>query len=146
MVFAIWRCHCLFWENLTPDETELSGELLDAVTRDFGSLEDCLAQIAGEGAARFGSGWAWLVSDRDGGLRVMSTPNQDSPLMSQIYGDGHTVILAIDVWEHAYYLQYQNRRGDYLQQILNKINWDVVSQRFVDSVNRKTPISFTSET
>jgi len=124
--------HCLFWENLTPDENELSGELLDAVTSDFGSVEDCLAQVSSEGVARFGSGWVWLVSDTAGALRVMSTPNQDSPLMQNIYGDGHTIILAIDVWEHAYYLQYQNRRLDYLQAIGHVIDWCVAMDRYTN--------------
>ncbi len=122
--------HCLFWENLTPDDNVPSGDLLDAVNRDFGGVEECLAQIASEGAARFGSGWVWLVSDKDGALRIMSTPNQDSPLMQSVYGEGHNVILAIDVWEHAYYLLYQNRRPDYLDAIGKVLDWRVAMERY----------------
>lgn len=122
--------HSLFWENLTAEKTEKSDALKAGMEEAFGSLEKCFEEFVAAGAGQFGSGWVWMVSDADGKISIMATPNQDSPLMSSLYGAGHRVILAIDVWEHAYYLNYQNRRPDYLAAVCNVINWDVVSQRY----------------
>jgi superoxide dismutase, Fe-Mn family len=116
--------HTLYWETMQPGGTkEPNGALAEALNSTFGSFADFKAKIAEAGAARFGSGWAWLVKDGDR-LEVYSTANQDSPLM-----DGKTPILGIDVWEHAYYLKYQNRRPDYIEAWWNVVNWDVVGSR-----------------
>ncbi|MCX8088273.1 MAG: superoxide dismutase [Meiothermus ruber] len=118
--------HTLFWDILTPGGSkEPTGKLAEAINATFGSFEELKAKLTQAGATRFGSGWAWLVKDKDGKLQVYSTANQDSPLM-----EGHTPLLGIDVWEHAYYLKYQNRRPDYLAAIWNVINWDKVASRF----------------
>jgi len=122
--------HMLFWENLTPDKKEVGGSLQEAIKRDFGSLEACLEQLKAGGTGQFGSGWVWLVSDANGKLSVMSTPNQDSPLMKALYGEGHRVIMGIDVWEHAYYLTYQNKRPDYLDAVMEIIDWDEALRRY----------------
>lgn len=118
--------HTLFWEIMTPGGAkEPTGELLVAIQTAFGSLDDLKAKINDAGAKRFGSGWTWLVTDATGTLEVVSTPNQDSPLT-----DGKTPILGNDVWEHAYYLQYENRRPDYLKAWWDVVNWDVVAQKY----------------
>jgi len=117
--------HTLFWDILTPGGAkEPSGQLAEAIKATFGSLEELKHRITQAGLARFGSGWSWLVKDSLGQLQAYSTANQDSPLM-----EGHTPLLGIDVWEHAYYLKYQNRRPDYLAAIWNVINWDKVASR-----------------
>jgi Fe-Mn family superoxide dismutase len=117
--------HSLFWEIMGPDGVgEPSGALGDAISSTFGGLDELKAQVNDAGVKRFGSGWTWLVVD-GGKLAVTSTPNQDSPL-----SDGQTPILGIDVWEHAYYLKYQNRRPDYLEAWWNVVNWEAVQQRF----------------
>ena len=111
---------------MSPDDSEPDGELLDAILSGFGTLEEMKSQFAAAAAARFGSGWAWVIKNSAGHLMVTSTPNQDNPLM-----DGSGVpILGIDVWEHAYYLNYQNKRPDYVQAWFNTINWDEVARRF----------------
>jgi Fe-Mn family superoxide dismutase len=118
--------HTLFWDILTPGGSkEPTGSLAEAIHATFGSFEKLKEQMTQAGLTRFGSGWAWLVKDKDGKLKVYSTANQDSPLM-----EGDTPLLGIDVWEHAYYLKYQNRRPDYLAAIWNVINWDKVASRF----------------
>ncbi|GIW24233.1 superoxide dismutase [Meiothermus sp.] len=118
--------HTLFWDILTPGGAkEPTGKLAEAIQATFGSFEELKNKLTQAGLTRFGSGWAWLVKDKDGKLLVYSTANQDSPLM-----EGHTPLLGIDVWEHAYYLKYQNRRPDYLAAIWNVINWDKVASRF----------------
>ena len=114
--------HNLFWQVMGPGGGgEPSGALADAINGAFGSFADFQSQFSAAAATRFGSGWAWLVSDGSA-LSVVSTPNQDTPLM-----DGNTPILGIDVWEHAYYLNYQNRRPDYIAAFFNVINWDAVA-------------------
>jgi len=119
--------HSLFWEIMGPDGGgEPTGPLGEAVGR-FGGLDALKAQVNDAGVKRFGSGWTWVVA-ADGSLSVISTPNQDSPLM-----EGKTPILGIDVWEHAYYLNYQNRRPDYLAAWWNVVNWEAVSQRFEEA-------------
>jgi Fe-Mn family superoxide dismutase len=117
--------HSLFWEIMGPDGGgEPSGALAEAVSSTFGGLDELKAQVNDAGVKRFGSGWTWLVAD-GGKLEVTSTPNQDSPL-----SDGQMPILGIDVWEHAYYLKYQNRRPDYLEAWWNVVNWEAVQERF----------------
>ena len=117
--------HTLFWEIMGPDGGgEPSGDLAAAITDTFGSLDDLKAQVTDAGVKRFGSGWSWLVWDGTG-LAVLSTPNQDSPVM-----EGKTPILGVDVWEHAYYLNYQNRRPDYLAAWWNVVDWGAVAAKF----------------
>jgi superoxide dismutase, Fe-Mn family len=117
--------HTLFWEIMGPNGGgEPSGSLGAAIASVFGSLDELKNQVIDAGVKRFGSGWTWLVHDGTG-LAVRSTPNQDSPIM-----DSHTPLLGIDVWEHAYYLKYQNRRPDYLQAWWNVVNWDAVQRRY----------------
>lgn len=117
--------HSFFWEILGPNGGAPSGALLDAINSAFGSLDELKTQVNAAGAGRFGSGWAWVVV-KDGKLAVTSTPNQDNPLMD---GSG-TPILGIDVWEHAYYLKYQNKRPDYLNAIWNAFNWSAIGEKF----------------
>ena len=117
--------HNLFWQVMSPDGGgEPSGALADAINSACGSFDEFKAAFSAAAATRFGSGWAWLAVD-GGALHVCSTPNQDSPLMS-----GNTPILGLDVWEHAYYLNYQNRRPDYIAAFFNVINWAKVSELF----------------
>jgi len=117
--------HSLFWELMSPSGGgEPAGALGDAITSTFGSFATFKEQFQAAGMGRFGSGWAWLVST-NGALTIMSTPNQDNPLM-----DGKHALLGVDVWEHAYYLHYQNRRADYLAAFWNVVNWAAVSARF----------------
>lgn len=117
--------HSLFWAIMSPNGGgEPSGELAQAINDTFGSFDNFKAEFTKAATTRFGSGWAWLVVD-NGKLAVTSTPNQDSPLM-----EGKTPILGIDVWEHAYYLKYQNKRPDYIAAFFNVINWDEVAKRY----------------
>lgn len=120
--------HTLFWEILGPNGGAPSGKLADAINHAFGSLDSLKEQMNNAGATRFGSGWAWLIV-QNGKLAVCSTPNQDNPLMDIAEVKG-TPILGIDVWEHAYYLKYQNKRPDYLGAIWNVINWEEVAKRY----------------
>lgn len=125
--------HKLFWSILGPNAGgEPTGELADAINSAFGSFAELKTQLQNAGATRFGSGWAWLVVKADGQLAVTSTPNQDNPLMDVAEVQG-TPILGIDVWEHAYYLKYQNKRPAYLDAVFNVINWDAVAQRFQEA-------------
>ena len=117
--------HTLFWQVMGPDGGgEPEGDLADAINRDFGSLSNFKADFEKAGMTRFGSGWAWLVKTGDK-LEIVSTANQDNPLT-----DGKTPILGVDVWEHAYYLHYQNRRADYLTAWWNVVRWNEVARRF----------------
>jgi Fe-Mn family superoxide dismutase len=117
--------HTFFWRLMTPGGADApSGELAAAIDAAFGSVDELRDQLKTAGITRFGSGWGWLVAT-DSGLVVRSSANQDSPLM-----DGQTPILGVDVWEHAYYLRYQNRRPDYLTAWWNTVNWDVVAANF----------------
>ena len=117
--------HSLFWSIMSPDGGgDPSSDLSTAIGTTFGSLDAFKDTFAKAGATRFGSGWAWLVVDGNGGLQCYSTANQDSPYMQ-----GHTPILGLDVWEHAYYLNYQNRRPEYIAAFWNIINWDEVERR-----------------
>lgn len=120
--------HCLFWTVMSPNGGgQPSGELADAINEAFGSFETFKDEFSKAAATQFGSGWAWLCV-KDGKLSVCSTPNQDNPLMKD--GCGGTPILGIDVWEHAYYLNYQNRRPDYIEAFFNVVNWEEVDRRF----------------
>ncbi len=121
--------HSFFWEILGPGAGGTpTGELADAINATFGSFDEFKTKFAAAGATRFGSGWAWLIK-ADGKLVISSTPNQDNPLMDVAEVKG-TPILGVDVWEHAYYLKYQNRRPDYLGAIWNVINWNKVAEHF----------------
>ena len=120
--------HSFFWELLSADGGKPSGTLADAINSTFGSLEALQEKINTAGTTRFGSGWAWLIV-KDGKLEVSSTPNQDNPLMDVAEVKG-TPVLGIDVWEHAYYLKYQNKRPDYLKAIWNVINWNKVAEHY----------------
>jgi Fe-Mn family superoxide dismutase len=120
--------HSLFWTILTPGGSAMSPELNAAITKTFGSLDELKTQFNAAAATRFGSGWAWLVM-HDGNLVITSTPNQDNPLMDVAEVKG-TPILALDVWEHAYYLNYQNRRPDYATAFWNIVNWAKVSELY----------------
>ena len=118
--------HSFFWQIMGPGKGGApSGALADAINATFGSFDAFKEKFAAAGATRFGSGWAWLTKDAKGSLEVSSTPNQDSPLT-----EGKTPLLGCDVWEHAYYLRYQNRRPDYMAAFWNVVNWDEVSRRF----------------
>ena len=118
--------HNLFWEIMAPNAGgEPTGELAQAINSAFGSFASFKEQFAKAAATRFGSGWAWLYVGKDGRLAVGSTPNQDTPLM-----EGNTPILGLDVWEHAYYLNYQNRRPDYVAAWWNVVNWDAVARKY----------------
>jgi Fe-Mn family superoxide dismutase len=122
--------HSLFWEVIGPNKGgEPTGALADAIKSTFGSFADFKTKFAEAGATRFGSGWAWLVVTADKKLVVSSTPNQDNPLMPVAEVKG-TPVLGMDVWEHAYYLKYQNRRPEYIAAFWNVVNWDAVSERF----------------
>ncbi|MBF0803139.1 MULTISPECIES: superoxide dismutase [Mn] [unclassified Neisseria] len=121
--------HTFFWKNLKKG-TELKGALKTAIERDFGSVDAFKAEFEKAAASRFGSGWAWLVSD-GGRLKVVSTPNQDTPLMGEaVAGCKGYPIIGLDVWEHAYYLKFQNRRPDYIKEFWNVVNWDEAAKRF----------------
>jgi len=120
--------HSLFWTILGNNGSQPTGDLAAAINETFGSLDELKEKMSTAGATRFGSGWAWLLVS-GGKLVVSSTPNQDNPLMDVAEVKG-TPILGIDVWEHAYYLHYQNRRPDYLKAIWNVINWDAVAARY----------------
>jgi superoxide dismutase, Fe-Mn family len=122
--------HNLFWEVMSPNGGgNPTGELADAINRDFGSFEAFKDAFAKAGATRFGSGWAWLCVHKGGKVEVCSSPNQDNPLMPGI-GCGGFPILGMDVWEHAYYLNYQNRRPDYIAAFFNVINWAKVAELY----------------
>ncbi len=118
--------HSLFWELLMPGgSSRPSGALADAINSTFGSFDAFKSTFSNAASTRFGSGWAWLVAPRQGGLRILSTANQDSPLM-----DNAAPVIGLDVWEHAYYLKYQNKRADYIQAFWKILNWDVAGRLF----------------
>jgi superoxide dismutase, Fe-Mn family len=118
--------HSFFWLILGPNAGgSPKGKLADAITSTFGSFDQFKEKLQAAGAGRFGSGWAWLVINKAGSLEIISTPNQDSPIM-----DGLKPVFGVDVWEHAYYLKYQNRRPDYLKAVWNVVNWDAVGKHF----------------
>jgi Fe-Mn family superoxide dismutase len=121
--------HSLFWTILGPKKGgPPSGEIGEAINKKFGSFEKCKEEFAAAAAGRFGSGWAWLSVDKSGNLVLESTANQDTPL-----SEGRTPVLGLDVWEHAYYLKYQNRRPDYIAAFWNVVNWDEVNRRYKEA-------------
>ena len=126
--------HCLFWEIMGPNGSGApSGALANAIDKSFGSFDEFKSKFSTAAGTRFGSGWAWLCVDSEGGLEVCSTANQDNPLMP---GEcGKTPILGLDVWEHAYYLNYQNRRPDYVEAFFSVINWVKVSENYNSAIN-----------
>ncbi len=127
--------HQLYWDILSPNPTKgPEGALKEAIDQHFGGLDKLKEEMNNSGADRFGSGWTWLIVTSDKKLKVTSTPNQDNPLMDVAESRG-IPILGIDVWEHAYYLKYQNKRGDYLSKIWNVIDWAAVSERYNQAVN-----------
>jgi Fe-Mn family superoxide dismutase len=125
--------HDLFWKLITPEGSDTpTGELAKALEAAFGNLDEFKAKFKAAALGRFGSGWAWLVASLDGSLAITSTPNQDNPLM-----EGKYAILGLDVWEHAYYLNYQNRRADYVDAFWSVLNWDVVASIYAARPGRK---------
>lgn len=126
--------HSLFWSTMGPNKGGLpTGALAQAIDGAFGSFDEFKAAFSKAAATQFGSGWAWLCVHKEGGLKVCATANQDNPLMPGI-GCGGTPILGLDVWEHAYYLNYQNRRPDYIDAFFNVIDWDAVAVRYAEGV------------
>jgi len=125
--------HSLFWTVMSPDGGgQPSGELADAINSKFGSFDKFKEEFSNAAGGRFGSGWAWLIVDGSGDLAVTSTPNQDNPVMDVADTKG-TPILGLDVWEHAYYLKYQNKRPEYISEFWNVVNWDQVSIRYSEA-------------
>lgn len=126
--------HCLFWEIMSPNGGgSPSGNLLNGIEKAFGSFDEFKAEFSKAAATRFGSGWAWLCAHSDGSLEICSTANQDNPIMNGI-GCGGSPILGLDVWEHAYYLNYQNRRPDYINGFFNVIDWAKVEEKYNSSI------------
>ena len=123
--------HSMFWEIMSPKKTNPSKTLTEEINKTFGSLDKLTELITANGMGQFGSGWSWLVVKPDGKLTVYATPNQDSPLMQ-----GDIPILGVDVWEHAYYLKYQNKRDEYLKAWWNIVNWEVVERSWANAQNR----------
>ena len=122
--------HNLFWEIMGPNSGgEPKGEISELINSNFGSFENFKDEFSKEAATRFGSGWAWLCAHTDGKLEICSTANQDNPIMPN--GCGGVPVLCLDVWEHAYYLNYQNRRPDYINAFFNVINWEEVNKKFL---------------
>lgn len=125
--------HSLFWEIMTPSNNAPAGFLLDKINESFGSIESMLNEFTESAKSVFGSGWAWLCSDNDKNLFISNTENQDNPMMSKIVERNGIPILGIDVWEHAYYLKYQNKRGEYIDNFIKLVNWEKVSQNLKDT-------------
>ena len=125
--------HTFFWESLSPDgPNQPDGSLANAINESFGSFENFKSEFTNAALTRFGSGWAWLVKKQDGSLAVTSSANQDSPWMQGIADLEGTPIIGLDVWEHAYYLNYQNRRPDYINAYWNVVDWPRASQHFIN--------------
>lgn len=122
--------HTLFWETIAPNPAPISAAFLKQIETSFGSFDQFKAQFSQAAATQFGSGWAWLGVQQDGRLNICATPNQDTPLMKGYTSCACTAILGVDVWEHAYYLQYQNRRPDYINAFFNVVNWSAVEEKF----------------
>ena len=123
--------HTLFWELLSPDKTKPYGELKEAIEKTFGSIEEFKDVLSKAAATRFGSGWAWLVVNKDKELEVISTPNQDTPL-----ADGMKPVVGLDVWEHAYYLNYQNRRPEYIKAFFEVLNWNQANKNYLEAIGK----------
>jgi superoxide dismutase, Fe-Mn family len=136
--------HTLYWENMKAKGVILPfGKLSENIIKTFGSIEEFKKQFSDAGKARFGSGWVWLNTNDNGNLFISSTPNQDNPLMyladtqAVVKEKSGTPLLALDVWEHAYYLKYQNKRADYIDAFWNVINWDIVAIRYENALKNK---------
>lgn len=127
--------HSLFWTLLTPKKKDISDRLKQAIEKQFGSFDKFKDEFNNAAKTRFGSGWAWLIVAENGTLKVTSTANQDNPLMDIAESKG-TPILALDVWEHAYYLKYQNKRPDYITAFWNIINWEEVDKRYSEAIKK----------
>jgi Fe-Mn family superoxide dismutase len=127
--------HSMFWEIMKPGGAEMNEPMLNEIISTFGSKEDFEKQFASSAKSQFGSGWGWLCVGEDKKLFITSTPNQDNPLMKNIVEKPGTPIMGIDVWEHAYYLNYQNKRGDYISNWMNIVNWDVVSANYNKAIS-----------
>lgn len=123
--------HSLFWQILSPEKKEFGGAIAEKIEESFGSFDEFKKKFSDAAMSRFGSGWAWLVVNSDGGLEITSTPNQDSPI-----SQGDFPVLGIDVWEHAYYLKYQNKRADYVEAFFSLINWDKVNEFYEKAVSK----------
>ena len=117
--------HALFWKMLTPKRQKIKGEILDKIIKDFGTYEEFKKQFIEKAKTNFGSGWCWLIISKSGKLKIVTTPNQDNPLMNVVKQGGYP-LLGLDVWEHAYYLKYQNRRAEYIKNWFSCINWNTV--------------------
>ncbi len=128
--------HALFWKMLTPDKKELKGKILNKIIKEFGSLKDFKAKFEKVALKRFGSGWVWLVLTKNNTLKIMSTANQDNPLMDTIKYGGYP-LLGLDLWEHAYYLKYQSKRKEYIKNFWDVVNWDFVEKLYVDKQKSK---------
>lgn len=126
--------HSFFWEIMSPEKSEPTGELLKALNNSFGGIDEFKAEFSKAAATRFGSGWAWLCKRADKTLSICSTPNQDNPLMTDVPCID-IPILGLDIWEHAYYLNYQNRRPDYIAAFFNVINWEKVGEMYAMEVH-----------
>lgn len=123
--------HTLFWEILKPGGSKKpQGKLAERINKDFGSIQDFVSDFSKAAVSVFGSGWAWLVADSNGKLFVTATQNQENPLMKNVVEKSGRPLLGIDVWEHAYYLHYQNRRGAYIENFMPLVNWDIVTQKY----------------
>ncbi len=125
--------HMLYWENLSPAASEPSARLLSKIVKYFKSLDGFKAEFSSSAKTVFGAGWTWLILNKDRELQIVSTANQDNPLMD-IVETGGIPLLTIDIWEHAYYLKYQNRRGEYISNFWDIINWDTVNKRFIGAM------------
>lgn len=128
--------HSFFWKILSPSKTEPSKKVLKHIEKDFGGLDKMKEEFNKAAASRFGSGWAWLILQKDGKLKIVSTPNQDNPYMDIAEVKGCPII-GIDVWEHAYYLKYQNKRADYVSAFWSLVNWNEVDKIYSESLKKK---------
>lgn len=129
--------HALFWKMLSPKKQLPSGEILKKIKKDFGNIKKMKDEFNKAAQDRFGSGWAWLYLNSDGDLKIMSTPNQDNPLMNIVKKGGYP-LLGLDVWEHAYYLKYQNKRDEYIKKFWDVVNWEFVNDLYVNRTKKKS--------
>ena len=128
--------HALFWKMLSPKKQTPNGEILKKILKDFGNFKNFKDEFSKISMDRFGSGWCWLVLTKSNKLKIMSTPNQDNPLMNVVEGGGYP-LLGLDLWEHAYYLRYRNKRDQYIKNFWNSINWDFVNELYENYMNKK---------
>lgn len=126
-VGGVWN-HNFFWKSMTPRDNEMGDSLKEKLSNEFGSVDEFKTEFKNAALGQFGSGWAWLIQNEDGSLDIVSTPNQDNPLMDIAPHQG-IPLLGVDVWEHAYYLKYQNKRPDYVDAFFNVVNWEEVERR-----------------